>query len=44
MEWGAIADNDVDLLTRADTPETAFELLKAHLTKHHLMPPIVAGE
>ena len=41
VEWGAIADKDVDLLTRADTPETAFELLKVHLTKHHLSPPIV---
>ena len=41
VEWGAIAEKDVDLLTRADTPETAFELLKVHLTKHHLSPPIV---
>jgi uncharacterized protein (TIGR00730 family) len=41
VEWGAIAERDVDLLTRAETPETAFELLKVHLTKHHLSPPIV---
>ena len=40
VEWGAIADRDIDLLTRADTPETAFQLLKAHLTKYHLTPPI----
>jgi uncharacterized protein (TIGR00730 family) len=40
VEWGAIADDDVDLLTRADTPESAFQLLKAHLTKYHLSPPI----
>ena len=40
VEWGAIADRDVDLLTRADTPESAFQLLKAHLTKYHLTPPI----
>jgi len=40
VEWGAIADKDVDLLTRADTPESAFELLKAHLTTYHLTPPI----
>jgi predicted Rossmann-fold nucleotide-binding protein len=40
VEWGAIADKDVELLTRADTPEIAFELLKAHLTMHHLTPPI----
>jgi len=26
--------------TRADTPETAFELLKEHLTTYHLTPPI----
>jgi uncharacterized protein (TIGR00730 family) len=41
VEWGAIADQDVDLLTRADTPESAFDLLKAHLTKYHLTPPVV---
>jgi uncharacterized protein (TIGR00730 family) len=40
-EWGAIGDKDIDLLTRADTPEAAFNLLKAHLTTHHLTPPIV---
>src|SRR5919197_5754670 len=39
VEWGAIADRDIDLLTRADTPESAFELLRAHLTKYHLRPP-----
>ena len=40
VEWGAIADADLDLLTRADTPESAFQLLKAHLTTYHLRPPI----
>jgi uncharacterized protein (TIGR00730 family) len=39
-EWGAVGDKDIDLLTRADTPQAAFELLKAHLTTHHLTPPI----
>src|SRR5712691_7846389 len=39
-DWGAIGDKDIDLLTRADTPEAAFELLKVHLTKHHLSPAI----
>jgi hypothetical protein len=24
---------------RADSPDKAFELLKAHLTEHHLVPP-----
>jgi uncharacterized protein (TIGR00730 family) len=41
VEWGAIAERDVDLLTRADTPESAFELLKDHLTMYHLHPPVV---
>ena len=40
-EWGAIGDKDIDLLTRADTPQAAFELLTAHLTKYHLDPPNV---
>jgi uncharacterized protein (TIGR00730 family) len=38
IEWGAIDPQDIDLLQRADTPEDAFELLKAHLTTHHLAP------
>ena len=38
-EWGAIAAGDVDLITRADTPDEAFTLLKAHLTQYHLLPP-----
>jgi predicted Rossmann-fold nucleotide-binding protein len=37
-EWGAIADQDLNLLHRADTPQDAFELLNAHLTTHHLAP------
>jgi uncharacterized protein (TIGR00730 family) len=41
VEWGAIAEKDVKLLTRADTPESAFDLLRAHLTTHHLTPPVV---
>jgi uncharacterized protein (TIGR00730 family) len=41
IEWGAIADRDVKLLTRADTPESAFDLLKSHLTKYHLKPASV---
>ena len=39
LEWGAIAEKDVELLTRADTPESAFDLLKDHLTRYHLTPP-----
>jgi hypothetical protein len=39
VEWGAIAEVDVDLLVRADDPESACELLKSHLTRYHLAPP-----
>jgi uncharacterized protein (TIGR00730 family) len=38
-EWGAISRSDMQLVQRADTPEDAFAVLKAHLTDHHLMPP-----
>jgi hypothetical protein len=37
-EWGAISDHDLSLVQRADTPQEAFDLLKAHLTMHHLAP------
>jgi uncharacterized protein (TIGR00730 family) len=37
-EWGAIAQPDVDLLHRADSPAEAFEHLREHLTAHHLQP------
>jgi uncharacterized protein (TIGR00730 family) len=37
-EWGAISDHDLSLVQRADTPQQAFDLLKAHLTSHHLAP------
>ena len=38
-EWGAISPGDIDLVQRANAPDEAFALLKAHLTEHHLMPP-----
>ncbi|MBM3818243.1 MAG: TIGR00730 family Rossman fold protein [Acidimicrobiia bacterium] len=38
VEWGAIAEHDLSLLQRADTPEKAFALLEAHLTTHYLEP------
>ena len=38
LEWGAIGEHDLSLLTRANTPQAAFDLLKAHLTKYHLAP------
>ena len=37
-EWGAIAEQDLELLQFADTPADAFEQLRAHLTAHHLEP------
>jgi uncharacterized protein (TIGR00730 family) len=37
-DWGAINPSDMNLLQRADTPQHAFDLLTAHLTKHHLTP------
>ena len=37
-EWGAIAEQDVDLLQHADTPNDAFEQLRDHLIAHHLEP------
>jgi len=38
VERGAIAGQDVDLLTFADTPGEAFELLRDHLVQNHLAP------
>jgi uncharacterized protein (TIGR00730 family) len=37
-EWGAIADQDQDLLDYADTPTDALELLRTHLMKNYLEP------
>src|SRR5213083_1301188 len=37
-EWGAIADKDLELLQRVDTPSDAFERLRSHLVTHHLEP------
>ena len=38
VEWGAIDERDLGLLCRVDTPEAAFEALKKHLIKHHMVP------
>jgi uncharacterized protein (TIGR00730 family) len=40
VEWGAIGESDIHLMRRADTPGEAFELLKSHLTEHHLAPSL----
>ena len=37
-EWGAVAQEDLDLLQRADSPSDAFEQLRVHLIEHHLEP------
>jgi uncharacterized protein (TIGR00730 family) len=39
-DWGAINQSDMHLLQRANTPTEAFDLLKAHLTEHHLVPSL----
>lgn len=44
LDWGAIGEQDMTLLTRANTPEGAFKLLKAHLTEHHLLAPTTPQE
>jgi uncharacterized protein (TIGR00730 family) len=38
LEWGAISEEDVNILCRVDTPEAAFEELKSHLLEHHMVP------
>ena len=40
IEWGAIAEGDIDLLHWAETPTEAFTRLQAHLLEHHLEPRI----
>jgi uncharacterized protein (TIGR00730 family) len=37
-EWGAINEEDMKLLCRVDSVSEAFEELKKHLTKHHMVP------
>jgi hypothetical protein len=38
VEWGAINEQDLKLLTYVNTPVAAFEALKNHLIKHHMVP------
>jgi uncharacterized protein (TIGR00730 family) len=37
-EWGAINEEDLKLLCHVDSVPEAFEELKGHLTKHHMVP------
>jgi uncharacterized protein (TIGR00730 family) len=43
QEWGAISPGDIELVHRANSPDEAFELLKAHL-EALLRPMPPAGE
>ena len=38
VEWGAIAEKDLELFNYFDTPVDAFEYLRDHLIAHHLEP------
>ena len=38
VEWGAIAEPDMDLLRHVDTPDQAFHELTEFLTAHHMVP------
>ena len=38
VEWGAIGEGHRSCCSAQTTPQEAFELLKAHLTEHHLAP------
>jgi uncharacterized protein (TIGR00730 family) len=37
-EWGAINQADLNLLCKVDSVDTAFEELKRHLLRHHMVP------
>jgi predicted Rossmann-fold nucleotide-binding protein len=37
-EWGAINEDDLNLLCRVNTVDEAFEELRAFLTRHHMVP------
>jgi hypothetical protein len=38
IEWGAIAERELELAHYAETPGDAFEQLRAHLIANHLGP------
>ena len=38
VDWGAIAEADMDLLRHVDSPDQAFLELKDFLTAHHMVP------
>jgi predicted Rossmann-fold nucleotide-binding protein len=40
-EWGAINEEDLNLLCRVDSVPEAFEELKKHLMRYHMIPATV---
>jgi uncharacterized protein (TIGR00730 family) len=38
VEWGAIEQRDLSLLTPVDSPQAAFDALRDHLITHHMVP------
>jgi hypothetical protein len=38
-DWGAIVEEDLELLHYFDQPAEAFEYVRENLTKNHLEPP-----
>ena len=38
VEWGAMAEGDLDLFHYSDTPTDAFDLLREHLVNYHVEP------
>lgn len=43
VDTGAISPNDIELFQYADTPESAFELLRNALTQNYLIPEAAAA-
>ena len=43
VDTGAISPNDIELFQYADTPESAFELLRDALTQNYLIPEAAAA-
>ena len=41
VEWGAVEEKDLGLMTKVDTPDAAFKALKDHLVAHHMVPATV---
>ena len=44
VEWGSISEGDLDLLYRADDPQSAFEYIRDQLIEHRLATPAVEQE